>query len=150
MRVLVVGAGAVGGYFGLRLEQAGHQVTLVARGEHGARVREHGLVIETSSGTLVSHAPVVEAIEAAEPRGAEVVLVTVKTRDLAQVKPRVGDVLTPGGWVVSLLNGLDSERELAEVVPPECVFGGKVMIAAGRVAPGHLYVRAGGAMMLAP
>ena len=50
MRIAVIGAGGVGGYFGARLAQAGHDVTFVARGAHLAAIRERGLAIESARG----------------------------------------------------------------------------------------------------
>jgi 2-dehydropantoate 2-reductase len=150
MRVLVVGAGSVGGYFGGLLGRSGHDVALVARGEHARAIRDSGLAVETPSGEVRLRAPVIEPLAAARGFGAEVAIVAVKARDLAGVLGDLAAALDPDGVAVSLLNGLDSEHELARVLDPERVFGGKVMIAAGRIAPGRLYVRAGGEMLLAP
>jgi 2-dehydropantoate 2-reductase len=150
MRVVVVGAGAVGGYFGGLLARAGHDVALVARAEHARVIRSEGLVVETPEGELRVRAPVIEPLEAASGFEADLALVAVKARDLDSVLPGIRAALGPEGVGVSLLNGLDSEAEIARVIDPERVFGGKVMIAAGRIAPGRLYVRAGGKMQLAP
>jgi 2-dehydropantoate 2-reductase len=150
MRVLVVGAGSVGGYFGGCLERSGHEVALVARGEHARAIRDSGLVVETPTGELRLRAPVIEPVTAARGFGADVAIVAVKVRDLAGVLGDIPATLGPSGVAVSLLNGLDSEHELGRVLDPQRVFGGKVMIAAGRIAPGRLYVRAGGEMLLAP
>jgi 2-dehydropantoate 2-reductase len=150
MRILVVGAGSVGGYFGGLLGREGHDVGLIARGAHARAIRDRGLSIETPTGELRLTARVIEPLAEARGFDAEVVIVAVKARDLGGVLGDIPPALAPGGVAVSLLNGLDSEQALAGVLDPERVFGGKVMIAAGRIAPGRLYVRAGGEMLLAP
>jgi len=150
MRILAVGAGSVGGYFAGLLGHAGHDVALVARGAHARAIRDEGLAIETPTGELRLRARVIEPLGAARGFAAEVVIVAVKARDLGVVLGDIPPTLAPNGVAVSLLNGLDSEAALAGVLDPERVFGGKVMIAAGRIGPGRLYVRAGGEMLLAP
>ena len=76
MRVVVVGAGGVGGYFGTRLAAAGHDVTFVARGRHLAAIQEHGLVVRSPLGEFRSAATAVPAVADAGP--ADLVLVAVK------------------------------------------------------------------------
>ncbi len=150
MRILVVGAGAVGGYFGAKLALAGHEVTLLARGAHAAAIREHGLVVETPHGRIVARAPVIEHIDRARGMDADLALVAVKASSLAAVAGGTGAALGPHGVAIPLLNGLDSEDELGNVIGLDRVVGGVAMMAAGHVAPGRLYLRAGGMMSIAP
>jgi 2-dehydropantoate 2-reductase len=150
MRILVVGAGAVGGYFGAKLALAGHEVTFLARGAHAAAIREHGLVVETPHGKLVGRGPVIEHIDQARGLGADLALVAVKASGLGAVAAGTGAALGEHGVAVPLLNGLDSEDELGNVIGLERVVGGVAMMAAGHVAPGRLYLRAGGMMSIAP
>ncbi len=150
MRILVVGAGAVGGYFGVKLALAGHDVTFLARGAHAAAIREHGLVVETPHGEIVGRAPVIDHIDQARGLAADLALVSVKASGLGAVAAGTGHALSEHGVAIPLLNGLDSEDELGNVIGLERVVGGVAMMAAGHVAPGRLYLKAGGMMSIAP
>src|SRR5207249_10824031 len=94
MRILVMGSGGVGGYYGGLLAQAGHEVTFVARGAHLAAMRERGLEVRTASGTI-SLRPC-RAVGLPEEAGGtfDLVLCTVKTYDTAEaasaLRPVVG------------------------------------------------------------
>ncbi|MFE0331899.1 ketopantoate reductase family protein, partial [Streptomyces sp. NPDC058960] len=105
MRIAVVGAGGVGGYFGARLAAAGHEVTFVARGRHLEAIRERGLLVRSPLGDLeVPAASVVATIAELEP--ADVVLVAVKLWDTEDVAAQLGDVVGEGTRVISLQNGV--------------------------------------------
>src|SRR4051812_15314811 len=85
MRIVVFGAGAVGGVMGGRVFQHadshGHAVTLVARGAHYDAMRKHGLTIHDPAGTVTLHVPVVDRIDAVELQRGDVVITTMKTQD---------------------------------------------------------------------
>ncbi|WP_049567013.1 ketopantoate reductase family protein [Streptomyces sp. SBT349] len=81
MRYIIIGAGAVGGAIGGRLHEGGHDVVLVARGAHGAALREHGLRFTTPEGTRTLRVPVAEGPEEAAPRPGDVLILAVKTQD---------------------------------------------------------------------
>src|ERR1043166_5317677 len=94
MRILVHGAGAVGGYFGTLLARGGHDVWLVARGENLAALRSRGLEVDLGAETL--RLPAVQA--AAEPREApppDLVLVCVKSYDTAAAAATLRPVVGP-------------------------------------------------------
>lgn len=150
MKILVVGAGAVGGYYGALLVRAGHSVTFVARGEHGKRIRADGLVVELPHETFTVRCDVLEDIARAAGLGADVVIVAVKANGLAAVAKGVGAALGPGGVAIPLLNGLDSEAELASAIGSEHVIGGIAQIAARIAAPGRIRVDAPARIVLAP
>ncbi len=132
MRFLVYGAGAVGGVVGARLFQAGHDVTLLARGEHAAAIRADGLRLESPDEHVTLPVPVIEALPERWP-APTVVLLAVKsqhTRDAVDAISRVG----PPAAVCCLQNGVDNERvalrSLAEV------YGICVMLPAEHLQPG--------------
>ncbi|WP_052847864.1 ketopantoate reductase family protein [Streptomyces avicenniae] len=81
MRYIIIGAGAVGGAIGGRLHQAGHDVVLVARGEHATALREKGLRLRTPDEDVTLRAPVATGPDEVEPRPDDVLLLTVKTQD---------------------------------------------------------------------
>src|SRR5213592_2294963 len=110
MRILVHGAGAVGGYFGALLARGGHDVTFVARGENLAALSAHGLVVRLGSETL--HLAPVRAVPdpAAAPRPE---LVCVKSYDTPAAAAALRRVVAPDTIVLSLQNGIENEDVLA-------------------------------------
>lgn len=150
LRVVVVGAGAVGGYVGAALSLSGHDVTLVARGEHGRQMAEGGVVVETSAGEHSARPRVVHRLEEAAGASADVVMVAVKAGDLAGVAPGLSSILAADGVVIPLLNGLDSEAELAREVGADHVVGAITQLSARVVAPGRVRVDGPSRITLAP
>ena len=112
MRILVHGAGAVGGYFGALLARGGHEVWLVARGENLAALRARGLTVDMGSETL--HLASVHAVPApAEAPRPELVLVCVKSYDTEAAAGALRPVVDPGTILLSLQNGIENEDVLA-------------------------------------
>jgi 2-dehydropantoate 2-reductase len=126
MKIAVVGAGGVGGYFGGRLALAGHDVAIVARGPHLAAIRERGLRVRSVRGDF---AAVVQANEdPAEFGPCDVVLFCVKSYDTEAAAARLGPLLAKDTAVVSLQNGIDNEEKIAATVGPGRVVGGAAFI----------------------
>jgi 2-dehydropantoate 2-reductase len=135
MRIAVMGTGGVGGYFGARLAQAGHEVAFVARGRQLEALRAHGLRVESPRGDV--HLANVEVTsDPAEIGPVDVVLFTVKlwdTRDAAEaIKPLLGAETA----VVSFQNGVVKDDILRDALGAEHVIGGVTYIAATIAEPG--------------
>ncbi|HUC15974.1 MAG TPA: 2-dehydropantoate 2-reductase N-terminal domain-containing protein, partial [Acidimicrobiales bacterium] len=81
MRFIVLGAGAVGGVVGGRLFEYGHDVVLVARGEHGKVLAEDGLTQASATGVLTLPVPATDSLETVRWHGDEIVLMAVKSQD---------------------------------------------------------------------
>lgn len=150
MKILIVGAGAVGGTFGAKLARGGHDVSVVARGAHGRAIAHSGLVLETPEGEIRAPVPVFESIEAARGAAAEVALIGVKWAGLEAVAGPTGAALGPDGVAIPLLNGLDVEEALARAIGAEHVIGGVAQLSAAVVGPGRVRLSAGGMVTLAP
>lgn len=135
MRVAILGAGAVGGYYGGVLARAGHRVVMLARGAHLEALRKRGIEIRTPEGTFFA---AVEAV--ADPRelgAAELAVVAVKNYSLAEIAPAVRLVAEAGATVLPLLNGVEVVDRLAAAgVPAGQVLGGLSEISAARIGPG--------------
>ena len=134
MKVVVVGAGGVGGYFGGRLAAAGHEVALVARGPHLAALQEQGLRVRSVKGDVV--VPVEASDDPSAFGRCDVVLFCVKAYDTESAAARLGPVLGPDTAVVSLQNGVDNEDQLAHLLGAEHVLGGAAFIFSTIVEPG--------------
>jgi len=112
MRILIHGAGAVGGYFGALLAHGGHAVTFVARGENLAALRQGGLTVRLGKETL-RVAPVDAVADPAEAPRPDLVLVCVKSYDTAAAAAALRSAVGPDTIVLSLQNGIENERVLA-------------------------------------
>ena len=150
MRILIVGAGAVGGTFGAKLAGGGHAVGFVARGENGRMIRERGLLLRAPEGERVARGPVFESVEAARGFEADVALLCVKWGSLSDVARATGATLGDRGVAIPLLNGLEVEQELCRFLPSERVVGGVAQLAAAQIGPGEIELRAGGMITVAP
>jgi 2-dehydropantoate 2-reductase len=134
MKVTVVGAGGVGGYFGGRLVQAGVDVTFVARGAHLEELNATGLHVRSVRGDF--KVPVRATDDLASVGAADYVLVTVKSYDTDRVASMLAPTLADETAVVSLQNGVDNEERLAAVLGDDRVIGGAAYIFAAIAEPG--------------
>jgi 2-dehydropantoate 2-reductase len=134
MRIAAMGAGGVGGYFGARLQQAGHDVVFFARGKHLEAIRQDGLTIESPQGNAKLKVKVLADPAEAEP--VDAVMFAVKLWDTEgaarQIKPIIGKQTV----VIPFQNGVESADILKSVLPPAAVMGGTAYIATRIRAPG--------------
>jgi len=134
MRFCVMGAGAVGCYFGGRLIEAGESVAFVARGATLASLRERGLRIESPRGNAVLEK--VEATDLPMRIGVvDAVLLAVKTWQVRETAALIREVVGPATAVIPLQNGVEAPSQLAEVLPAANVLGGTCKIVAMKTAP---------------
>ena len=138
MRIAVMGAGSIGGYFGGLLAQGGHKVTLIARGAHLAAIQENGLQIHTDAGQLTI--PCGDNLRAtADPAAAgiaDLILLTVKTYQNAAAIPAMRPLVGPDTVILGLQNGIDSYRAAADAFGLEKILPGAAYIEADHPAPG--------------
>ncbi|HEX7151820.1 MAG TPA: 2-dehydropantoate 2-reductase [Thermoanaerobaculia bacterium] len=135
MRIAVVGAGGVGGYFGGRLAQAGIDTTFIVRGRTLEALRTHGLRVESINGDF--HLARVNATDAPAEK-VDVVFVTVKAWQIPEVAPKLTPILADETLVVPLENGIDAPDVLSPIVGREHVAGGLCAIVSCIVEPGHI------------
>jgi 2-dehydropantoate 2-reductase len=135
MRIAVMGAGGVGGYFGAKLAQGGHDVAFVARGRHLSAMRERGLTVRSATGDVRLPAPVGTDDPATLGR-ADVVLFAVKLWDTEEAAQAVRPLVAGGGVVVPFQNGVGSVERIGAIVGAERVMGGVAQIAATIAEPG--------------
>jgi len=135
MKILVMGAGALGAYFGARLQAAGQDVTFVARGAHLDAMRTRGLRIESALGNLTLDA-VRATDDPSEAGHADVVMFMVKNYDLETAAAQLLPVLGRDTIVVTCQNGDSAGRRLAEVIGAGPVYPGAVYMPADVKEPG--------------
>ncbi len=137
MRIAVFGAGAVGGYFGGRLAQAGEDVVLIARGEHLRAMQTHGLRVESIEGDFTVR-PVEATDDLAAAGVVDAILVAVKAWQVPQAAREMRPMVGPETFVVPLENGVEAPSQLAAVLGEDRVLGGLCRIISALVAPGHI------------
>lgn len=131
-----MGAGAVGGYYGVALAGRGHAVTFVARGAHLRAMRERGLAIRSGGATTVLH-PVDAVAEPAAAGGeTDLALFTVKAYDTDRAAEALRPALGPRTVVLTLQNGVDSGERLAALLGADRVLVGTTLIATTIAEPG--------------
>jgi len=135
MRIVVMGTGGTGGYFGAKLARAGEDVTFVARGAHLEAIRARGLRVKSAiDGEWVVQAPAVERLDGLPP--ADLVLFCVKSFDTDSAGEAIKPVVGLGTGVLPVQNGVDNEERLERILGPGHVMGGVAQVLATIEAPG--------------
>jgi 2-dehydropantoate 2-reductase len=128
MKIAVMGAGAVGCYYGFKLARAGHEVALIGRPQHVEAIQRHGLRLETQA--VDERIRVAASTEASAVQGAQLVLFCVKSTDTESAAAAIKPHLASDAVVLSLQNGVENADRLRallpqEVVAPPCMSGPK-------------------------
>ena len=147
MRIAVMGAGAVGCYYGGMLARAGHEVVLVARAAHVEAVRRDGLLLDTLS--FSERVRLQADTEPSGVQGAQCVLFCVKSTDTESAGQAMKPYLAPDAVVLSLQNGVDNAERLQTVLA-HTVLPAVVYVAAGMAGPGHVRHHGRGELVIAP
>lgn len=137
LEIAVFGTGAVGGYFGGRLAEAGENVRFIARGQHLAAIREQGLQVSSIAGDFLIR----PASATDQPAGAgpvDVVLVAVKAWQVTDAAETIRPLVGERTMVVPLENGIEAPDQLASVLGARHVVGGLCRILAYVEGPGHI------------
>ena len=134
-QVAVMGAGAVGCYYGAMLARAGHQVTLVGRPQHVDAMRRSGLRLQTSA--FDEHVRVQASAQPDAVRGARLVLFSVKSTDTETAGKAMAPYLERNAAIVTLQNGVDNAERLAATLGRE-VIPAVVYVAVEMAGPGHV------------
>ena len=133
----VIGTGALGGYYGARLQQAGADVHFLLNSDCD-HVRRHGLRIESVNGDF--ELPQVNAYQNADDLPAcDVTVVALKATHNHLLPKLLPPPTRDGGLVVVLQNGLGVDEAAAEIVGPDKVVGGLCFICSNKVRPGHIH-----------
>ena len=136
MKIVMMGAGGVGGFFGGRLAKAGYDVSFVARGAHLQALRERGLTIENATEGDI-HVPAVKASDDPASFGtADLVILSVKLWDTEAAARAIKPLVGPSTGVLSLQNGVIKDDILRRVFPAAQVMGGVGYVATHISRPG--------------
>lgn len=138
LRLLMIGAGGIGGYYAARLLDAGHQVVLTARGAHLHALKDSGLTVHYEGRELI-HRPDAydhhQLVTRCKPDDFDVIVIALKATATASVVEELGAWLKQGrAPVLSLQNGVDNEPLLAEAIGADRVIGGLAVRIGGHIA----------------
>jgi 2-dehydropantoate 2-reductase len=135
VKIAIVGAGGVGGYLGALLARAGHEVALIARGEHLRAMQVHGIRVESVHGDFTAR-PALVTDRPAEAGVADLIVFTVKTYDTDEAASAARMLAGPGALILPLQNGVESAARLAPVFGAEHVLGGATWVVVSVASPG--------------
>ena len=147
MKTAVLGAGAVGCYYGGMLARAGREVVLIGRQQHADAINRDGLYMETRS--FKEHVRVATRTDAAGIAGADMVLCCVKSTDTAQAAAEMAPHLAADAIVLSLQNGYDNAERLQSALGRP-VHPAVVYVATEMAGPGHLRHHGRGELVIGP
>jgi 2-dehydropantoate 2-reductase len=148
LKVAVLGAGAVGCYYGGILARAGHRVTLIGRPQHVQVFEAQGLRMQTLA--FDETVKVQASTDAAAVAGADLVLFAVKSPDTETAGAQMREHLKPGALVLCLQNGVDNAERLRAVLPGADVAAAVVYVATEMAGPGHLRHHGRGELVIEP
>jgi 2-dehydropantoate 2-reductase len=135
MKIAVIGAGGVGGYFGGRLAKANYDVTFLARGEHLREIKQNGLRVKSVNGDFtVYNAQARDSIR--EIGFADIIMLAVKAWQIPEISRELASIIKKDTIVLPLQNGVITADELAENIPSANIIGGLCKIISKVESPG--------------
>lgn len=137
MRFAIIGVGGVGGYFGARLAEAGHEVAFIARGAHREAIARSGLHVQSPLGSVVIEPARVTA-DPAEVGVVDTVMLGVKTWQVAEAARSAAPLVGPSTLVLSLQNGVEAPEHVARTLGREHAIAGVAKIISFVSAPGRI------------
>ena len=137
MKILIMGAGAVGAYYGAQLQASGEEVVFCARGDNLRVMREKGIEINSFKGDLKLEVKATNHPREFAPY--DLVLFAVKSYDTESAARQLEGCLAPDGVLMTIQNGVENEEVLCRVFPREMVMGGNSRVGAELVAPGKVF-----------
>jgi 2-dehydropantoate 2-reductase len=135
MKIMIMGTGGVGGYYGGLLAQQRNDVTFIARGAHLHAIRHEGLKVKGIHGDFVVF-PASAAQDPGEVGHVDLILFCVKTYNTDEAAEAIRPAVGPQTVVMSLQNGIDAAERIGEVVGVEHVVGGVTWLSSAVEAPG--------------
>jgi 2-dehydropantoate 2-reductase len=150
MKVAIMGAGAVGCYYGGMLARAGHDVVLIGRAQHAEAIGREGLRLEAQTfDERIGRPHLTASTEAAAVAGADLVLFCVKSTDTESAGASIKPHLRADALVLTLQNGVDNAERLRGVIPQE-VAAAVVYVATEMAGPGHVRHHGRGELVIEP
>lgn len=134
MKILVVGAGGVGGYFGGKLAQAGYDITFIARGKHLEAIQQNGLQVKSIKGDFIVKPKATDNIQ--DIKNPDLIILATKSWQVEEVAVQIKPILNEDTSVLPLQNGADNADRLRSFLPHKNVLAGLCKIVSKIEAPG--------------
>ncbi|HEX6271328.1 MAG TPA: ketopantoate reductase family protein [Anaerolineales bacterium] len=135
MKILIMGTGGVGGYYGGLLAQQGNDVTFIARGAHLYAIRHEGLKVKSIHGDFTI-SPANATDDPAKVGPVDLILFSVKTYHTDEAAEAIRPAIGPRTAVISLQNGVDAAERIGKVVGMDHMLGGATWLSSAVEAPG--------------
>ncbi|OWT65664.1 ketopantoate reductase family protein [Candidimonas nitroreducens] len=150
MKIAVMGAGAVGCYYGAMLARAGHEVVLIGRPQHVEAIERDGLRLQAQQfDERIDPSQLTASVDPAAASGAQLVLFCVKSPDTESAGAAIGPHLAADTLVLTLQNGVDNAERLRGVIAQE-VAAAVVYVATEMAGPGHVLHHGRGELVIEP
>ncbi|MDC4226732.1 MAG: 2-dehydropantoate 2-reductase [Candidatus Manganitrophus sp.] len=133
-KVLVIGAGAVGGYFGALLCRSGIDVTFLVRPKSHQSIAGGGLQIKSVNGDFTVHPPLIQSVSQID--SVDLIILAVKAYDLPSLLKEIAPLVERGATLLTLQNGVDSEERILSYFKRDCLVAGVAYITSRLAAPG--------------
>ena len=134
MKIIVIGAGGVGGFFGGKIAKAGYDVTFIARGKHLEAIRTNGLQVKSIDSDFIVFPKVTDDISSV--KNPDLIILGVKSWQVVDVAKKIKPILNSNTMVLPLQNGADNTDKLRSVLPTKNVIAGLSKIVSKIEAPG--------------
>src|SRR5512134_462680 len=135
MKILIMGTGGVGGYYGGLLAKDGNDVTFIARGAHLYALRHAGLQVKSIHGDFTI-SPANATDDPAKVGSVDLILFSVKTYHTDEAAEAMRPAIGPQTAVLSLQNGIDAAERIGKVIGAEHMIGGATWLSSSVEAPG--------------
>jgi 2-dehydropantoate 2-reductase len=135
MKIAIMGSGAMGGYIGGRLAQAGRDVTFIQKGQHLQAIRQNGLHVQSPTGDFLIK-PIKATNDPAEIGPVDLILFCVKSYDVSPAAEMLPPMIGPLTVIIPIQNGIGHVEKIAGVVGAEHVMGGVSLIMGHVAEPG--------------
>lgn len=136
MKIAVIGAGAVGGYYGALLVKNGYDVHFLLHSDF-EHVRQHGLIVDSVNGDIVLSTVNAYARPQDMP-SCDMGIIALKTTSNEALREILPHALQPDATIVVLQNGLGVEKQVQEILPNATIIGGLCFLCANKTGPGHI------------
>lgn len=147
MKIAVIGTGAVGGYYGAKLIQAGFNVTFIGTAKSSEIIKENGLYVKSVNGDIDLKNPKISA-NITDIKGADIILLCTKSYHTEEIAKNIKEKVNDEAIIISLQNGVENEQILASILGKERVIGSTIFVFTDSPKAGYVAHSGSGTIIL--